>query len=184
MAAMFSRVWQYLEAIAEAFVADDALRRGAAISFYAVTSIGPVLFIVVSVAGLVFGEDAARGAVSEQLRELMGKEAADLVQRAVQSVSGRSNDIIATIIGVITLLITASGVFGEMRSALNTIWKADTKGTTISRLIRARAASLGLVVALGLLLLISLVISTVISALPDSIMARLPAIPTCLHTPL
>ena len=64
---MFGRIWQYLRAIAEAFVADDALSRGASISFYTVTSIGPVLFIVVAIAGLVFGEDAARGAVSEQL---------------------------------------------------------------------------------------------------------------------
>ena len=171
---MFGRIWQYLQAIVEAFVEDGALSRGASISFYSVTSIGPVLFIVVAIAGLVFGEDAARGAVSEQLSALMGKEAADLVQRAVQSASGKSTGIIATVIGVITLLITASGVFGEMRSALNTIWKVESPGTTISRLVRARAASLGLVVALGLLLLISLVISALISALPDSIVAQLP----------
>ena len=171
---MVGRISQYLRAIVEAFVADDALSRGAAISFYAVTSLGPVLFIVVAIAGLVFGEDAARGALSEQLSALMGKEAADLVQRAVQSASGKSTGIIATVIGVITLLMTASGVFGEMQSALNTIWKAESPHTTISRLVRARAASLGLVAALGFLLLISLVISALISALADYINARLP----------
>jgi membrane protein len=178
---MFGRIWQYLQAIAEAFVADDALSRGASISFYTVTSIGPVLFIVVAIAGLVFGEDAARGAVSEQLSSLMGKEAADLVQRAVQSASGKSTGIVATVIGVITLLITASGVFGEMQSALNKIWKAESRGTTISRLVRARAASLGLVAALGFLLLVSLVISALISALADYINARLPFGALVLH---
>jgi membrane protein len=171
---MFGRIWQYLQAVTEAFVADDALSRGASISFYTVTSMGPVLFIVVAIAGLVFGEDAARGAVSEQLSALMGKETADLVQRVLRSASGKSTGIIATVIGVITLLVTASGVFGEMQSALNTIWKAESHGTTISRLVRARAASLGLVAALGFLLLVSLVASALISALADYIDAWLP----------
>jgi membrane protein len=85
---MFSRIWEYLQAIVEAFVADDALSRGASISFYTVTSIGPVLFIVVAIAVLVFGEDAARGAVSEHLSELMGKDTADLVQKVVQNAAG------------------------------------------------------------------------------------------------
>jgi membrane protein len=171
---MFRRIWEYLRAIVEAFVADDALSRGASISFYTVTSIGPVLFIVVAIAGLAFGEDAARGAVSEQLSDLMGKDTAELVQKAVQSASGTSTGIIASIIGVITLVVTASGVFGEMQSALNAIWKAEPHGSTISRLVRARAASLGLVAALGFLLLVSLVISALLSALANYINAQLP----------
>jgi membrane protein len=171
---MFNRIWRYLQAVVEAFIADDALSRGASISFYTVTSIGPVLFIVVAIAGLVFGEDAARGAISQQLGALMGKEAADLVERAVQSASGKSTGIIASVIGVVTLLITASGVFGEMQSALNKIWKAQPQGATISRLVRARIASLGLVAALGFLLLVSLVVSALLSALADYIDTRLP----------
>ena len=112
---MFGRIWQYLQAIVEAFVADDALSRGASISFYAVTSLGPVLFIVVAIAGLAFGEDAARGAVSEQLSALMGRETADMVQKAIQSASDKSTGIIGSAIGIITLVITASGVFGCSR---------------------------------------------------------------------
>ena len=164
---MFGRIWEYLQAIVEAFVADDALSRGASISFYTVTSIGPVLFIVVAIAGLAFGEDASRGAVSEQLSDLMGKDTADLVQKAVQSAAGKSTGIIASIIGAITLVVTASGVFGEMQSALNAIWKTEPHGSTISRLVRARAASLGLVAALGFLLLVSLVVSALLSALTN-----------------
>lgn len=171
---MFSRVRQYLQAILEAFIADDALSRGASISFYTVTSIGPVLFIVVAIAGLAFGEDAARGAVSGQLSDLMGKESAAMVQKALQSASDKSTGIVASIIGVVTLIITASGVFGEMQSALNVIWKAEPHGSTISRLVRARAASLGLVATLGFLLLVSLVISALLSALASYINARLP----------
>jgi membrane protein len=171
---MFGRIWQYLQAIMEAFVADDALSRGASISFYAVTSLGPVLFIVVAIAGLAFGEDAARGAVSEQLSDLMGRATADVVQSAIQSASGKSTGIMGTVIGVIMLAITPSGVFGEMQSALNVIWKAEPPASTISQLVRARAVSLGLVAALGFLLIVSLVVSALLSALAGYINTLLP----------
>jgi membrane protein len=170
---MFGRIWQLLSDSVQAFIADDALSRGASISFYTITSIGPVLFIVVAIAGIAFGEDAARGAIAVQLRDLMGRESADLVQTAVES-AGKSSGIFASVVGAITLFITASGVFGEMQSALNMIWKAQPKGTTISRLVRARAASLGLVAALGFLLLVSLVISALLSGLGTHIDAVLP----------
>ena len=97
-----------------------------------------------------------------------------MLQTAVKSASGKSSGILATVIGVITLLVTASGVFGEMQSSLNVIWKAKPEGSTISRLVRARAASLGLVAALGFLLMVSLVMSAAITALGTFINAYLP----------
>jgi len=171
---MFGRICRLLRDSVQAFIADDALSRGASISFYTITSIGPVLFIVVAIAGLAFGEDAARGAIASQLSELMGRASADLVQTALQSASGKSSGILASVVGATTLLITASGVFGEMQSALNAIWKAQPQGTTVSRLVWARAASLGLVAALGFLLLVSLVISAILSGLSSYISAVLP----------
>lgn len=171
---MFGQIWRLLRDSVEAFIADDALSRGAAISFYTATSIGPVLFIVVAIAGLAFGEDAARGAIASQLSGLMGRESADLVQTTVLSASGKSSGILASVVGTAALLITASGVFGEMQSALNAIWKTQPQGTTVSRLVRARAASLGLVAALGFLLLVSLVISAILSGLTSYINAVLP----------
>ena len=177
---MFGRIWRLLSDSVQAFVADDALSRGASISFYTITSMGPVLFIVVAIAGLAFGEDAARGAVAVQLRDLMGRESADLVQAAVQS-AGRSSGILASVVGAITLLVTASGVFGEMQSALNMIWKVQPQGTTISRLVRARAASLGLVAALGFLLLVSLVVSAILSGFGSHLDAALPFGALILH---
>ena len=171
---MFGRIWRLLRDSVQAFIDDEALTRGASISFYTITSIGPVLFIVVAIAGLAFGEDAARGAIASQLSELMGRASADLVQTAVQSASGKSSGILASVLGATTLLITASGVFGEMQSALNAIWKTQRRGTTVTRLVRARAASLGLVAALGFLLLVSLVISAILSGLSRYINAVLP----------
>ncbi len=172
---MLGNVWLLIKQSVSAFIDDEALTRGAAIAFYTVTSIGPVLFIVVAIAGLVFGEDAARGAISDQLGGLMGQQGSELLQTAIQNASQRSSGMLAAVVGIGTLIITASGVFTEMQQTLNVIWRAEPSGTTISRLIRARALSLGLVGALGFLLLVSLVISTLLSALSDYINAYLPA---------
>ena len=171
---MFGTAWNLVKESVNAFVDDEALTRGAAIAFYTVISIGPVLFIVVALAGLVFGEDAAQGAISRQLGSLMGQQSADLIQTVIQNAAERSAGFLAAAIGIITLVITASGVFTEMQYTLNIIWRAEPRGTTLSRLIRARATSLALVGTLGFLLLVSLVVSTLISALSSYINAYLP----------
>jgi membrane protein len=166
--------WGIIKDTAYAFIADEALSRGAAIAFYTATSLAPVLLIVVAIAGLVFGHDAAQNAITGQLSELMGNQTAQLLQTAVASASKKSSGAIATMVGLVTLILTASGVFGEMQSALNAIWKAEPAGTTITRLIRARAVSLGLVAALGFLLLVSLVVSTFLTAFGNQLNAVLP----------
>jgi membrane protein len=147
------------------FIADDALSRGAAIAYYTVTSMAPVLLIVIAIAGFVFGTEAAQGAIVEQLSGMMGAQSAEMVQSMIQSAGNRGAGTIATIVGIVALLITASGVFGEMQAALNVIWKAEPKEGTVSRLVRARLASLGLVVTLGFLLMVSLVVSAALKAL-------------------
>jgi membrane protein len=166
--------WTLLKDAVLAFIDDEALSRGAAMAFYAVTALAPVMLIVISIAGIAFGEDAARNALTGQFQSLMGKQSADLLQSAVEAAGKESSGIIGTAVGVVTLLITASGVFGEMQSALNTIWKSAPAGATVSRLIRARIASLGLVAALGFLMIISLVISAALNALSYYINAILP----------
>jgi membrane protein len=171
---MVKFVWALLRDTVMAFVDDGALSRGASIAFYTVTSIAPVLVIVVAIAGLAFGEDAARGAIVSELSGLMGHQSAELLQSAIKSASSTSSGIIATLIGLAVLLVSASGVFGEMQTALNAIWKAEPRGTTVTRLIRARIVSLGLVAALGFLLLVSLAISTVLAALGQYVDAVLP----------
>jgi membrane protein len=167
-------MWKLLKSTVLAFIEDDALSRGAAIAFYTVTSIAPILLIVVAIAGLVFGREAAQGAITAQLGGLMGQQTADMLQTAVASAAGKSSGILATLIGIATVIATASGVFGEMQSALNAIWKAKPEGTTVSRLIRARAASLGLVAALGFLLIVSLVVSAALTAFGNYLNSILP----------
>jgi membrane protein len=171
---MFSAAWKMLKDTVLAFIDDEALSRGAAIAFYTVTSIAPVLLIVIAIAGLALGRDAAQNALTGQLTGLMGQQIAEVLQTAIASASGKSSGIVATIIGIITLIVTASGVFGEMQTSLNVIWKAEPKGITVSRLIRARAASLGLVAALGFLLMVSLVVSTGLTAFGNYLDSILP----------
>jgi membrane protein len=167
-------MWKLAKDTVLAFFEDEALSRGAAIAFYTVTSLAPVLLIVIAIAGLVFGKDAAQGAILAQLTTLMGKQTADVLQTALTSAADTSSGVLATLIGIGTLVATASGMFGEMQTGLNKIWKAKPKSGTVSRLIRARAASLGLVAALGFLLIVSLVVSAGLTALGSYLDSVLP----------
>lgn len=169
-----ARIFSMARLSVTGFIADEGLTRGASIAFYTITSIAPVLLIVVAIAGLVFGRDAATGAIVDQFSALIGHDSAQLLQTAVNNASAIKQGVIASIVGVVTLIVTASGVFGEMQSALNVVWKAEPKTGTISRLVRARAASLGLVAALGFLLLVSLVVSAALTAFGNSLDAVLP----------
>jgi membrane protein len=169
-----SEFWGLPKQAVLSFIDDEALSRGAAIAFYTVTSIAPILLIVVAIAGLVYGREAAQKAITTQLSGLMGQQTAQLLETAVANASDQSSGILATLIGVATLIATASGTFGEIQSALNAIWKAKPEGTTVSRLIRARAASLGLVVTLGFLLVVSLAASAALTAFGHRLDAVLP----------
>ena len=170
----FRQVVGLIRRAAEGFFADRALSHAAAMAFYAATSLAPILLIVVAVAGLVVGNEAAEVALTAQLSGLMGPQSADLLQAALRGASDDTNNVLATIVGLITLLVAASGVFGEMQTSLNTIWKIESPAFSLKGLVRARAASLGLVAALGFLLLVSLAASAAISGLTDVINARLP----------
>src|SRR3954468_21944964 len=119
--------WTLLRETVAGFIDDNALSHGAAMAFYAVTSLAPILLIVVAIAGLAFGNDAAQLALSAQISGLMGPESADLFKTALASASSKSAGTWATIVGLITLLVTASGVFGEMQATLNTIWKMKAR---------------------------------------------------------
>jgi membrane protein len=163
---MTINIWQLCRATVEEFVADNALSRGAAIAYYTVTSLAPVLLIVIAIAGLVFGQAAAQGAIVGELSGMMGSTSADVLQSMIESAGHPRSGTVATLIGIVTLLATASGVFGEIQSALNAIWKIEPRSSgTVSRLVRARLASLGLVATLGFLLLVSLVISAGLQAI-------------------
>ena len=163
---MFGKLWDVLKDTASGFSNDEVMSRAAAIAYFTIFSIAPLLLIVIAIAGLVFGHDAAQAAIMGQFTGLMGKSSGEALQSMLQSAGSQSqkSGTIATIIGIVTLLITASGAFGEIQSALNKIWKAEPKAG-LTRLVRARIASMGLVMTLGFLLVVSLAVSAGLAAI-------------------
>lgn len=158
----------------EAYIQDEAITRGAAIAFYAVTAMGPVLFIIVTVASFGFGPEAAQGAVAHQLRPLMSRESAQVVQLAIRDARGNPSGIFGSLVGFCALIVTASGMFGEMESALNKIWQVPPKGFALRSLLVERATSLVLVIGLGVLLLVSMGFTAAVTALSRYIDAHTP----------
>ena len=145
---------------------DYAPSMGAALSYYTVFSLAPLLLIVVSVAGLVFGEDAVRGELFGQLQGLMGADAAKAVQSLLAGASKPAHGVLGTAIGIAVLLFGATTVFGELQDDLDRIWRAPPrKGVGWWSLLRARLLSFGMILALAFLLMVSLVVGAVISAL-------------------
>jgi len=148
-----------------AFIDDNALSRGAAIAFYAVVAIAPVLFVASAIAGLFLGPKAASAAVGYQLRKMMSAQSADLVQNAIIHARGIHHSIQGSLVGLIALIVTTSGVFTEMEDALNVIWKAPRHESYLFQLLRGRVLSLALVVLLGFLFMVSLVVAAGIGVL-------------------
>ncbi len=176
---MLRTIWTLLKDSVMGYIEDDALSRGAAIAYYTIFSIAPVLVIVIAIAGLVYGHEAARGAIVGQLQGMVGRDGAEAIQAMIASASNRNSGIRATVLGIGTLLIMATAVFSEMQTGLNVIWKAAPNPhhtSTVTRLVRARAASLGLVCALGFLLMVSLAASAGIAALAHMLQRILPDI--------
>ena len=161
---MLSRTRKLFESTVENYIASDGLTRGAAIAFYSVTSLIPVLVIVIAIAGVIFGESAARGAIASELVTLIGADSAKLIQGAIESAYYSGSNGFAIVLGALILVLTVSGVFAELQSALNAIWKVEDQSFSILRLMRGRVASIGLVIGLGFLLLVSLVIDGGINA--------------------
>jgi membrane protein len=159
--------WTLVKQAASAWLDDYAPSMGAALSYYTVFSLAPILLIVIAVAGLVFGQDAARGALFEQLNGLMGADAAKAVEGMLSSVSKPSHGVMATVVGIVVLLIGATTVFGELQDALDRIWRvpAKDKPSGVWGLVRARFLSFGMILGIAFLLMVSLVVGTAVSAL-------------------
>jgi membrane protein len=143
-----------------AFIEDNALSRGAAIAFYSVTAIAPVLFITTTVAGLFLGPEAASSAVRYQLVRVMSPQSADMVQFAIIHARRASHTLAGSIIGVLALIFTASGVFTEIEDALNVIWDAPRNQSYFYQIVRGRLMGLALVIALGFLLMVSMIFAS------------------------
>jgi membrane protein len=156
-----------LKQAVSAWQSDYAPSMGAALAYYTLFSIAPLLLIVISVAGMVFGDAAARGEISEQLAGLMGTEGAAAVESLLQNAHRPARGAVATAAGLAVLLLGATSVFGELQNALDRIWRAPQKKQMSGwwSLLRSRLLSFGMILALAFLLMVSLVASAALAAL-------------------
>ena len=166
--------WQISKDTVSEFMEDGVPRLAAALAYYAMFSLGPLLVIVIAVAGLFLEKGAVRQEVIQQVQSMIGPKAAETVQ-SMFSTQQHQSSVIATILGTIALLFGASGVFGQLQDALNTIWEVKPKpGQGIWGFIRNRFLSFGMVLGIGFLLLVSMVITTVLEAFSGQINHWLP----------
>jgi membrane protein len=160
-------IWRLVKTAVESWVNDYAPSMGAALAYYTMFSIAPLLLIVISIAGLIFGAEAARGEIFAQLQGLMGSQGAAAIQSLLESVSKPAESVTATLIGGVLLLIGATTVFGELQDALDRIWRAPRRRDTggIWSLLRSRLLSFGMIMGIGFLLMVSLVVSAALAAI-------------------
>jgi len=159
--------WRSLfKRVATSWLDDYVPSMGAALAYYTMFSLAPLLLIVVSVSGLVFGEDAARGEIQAQLQDLMGESGAGAVQGLLASVREPAEGLTATAVGLLLLLVGATTVFAELQDALDRIWRIPGRQRQSGwlTLVRARLMAFGLILAVGFLLIVSLVTSALLAA--------------------
>lgn len=148
------------------FHEDKAPRLGAALAYYTIFSIGPLLLIAVAMAGIFLGQEAARGQVSAELGKIFGSQMSKSLEEMIEAAAKPKSGMLATILGVITLILGASGVFGQLKDALNTIWNVEPKKAGgVTGFIKQRFLSMAMVLGIGFLLLVSLVFDAAISAM-------------------
>jgi membrane protein len=161
------QILNLVKATFSAWIDDHAPSMGAALAYYTVFSIAPLLLIVISIAGLIFGIEVARGEIIAQLQGLMGNTGALVVQGLLESVSKPTESVTAAIIGVVLLMIGATTVFVELQDDLNRIWRVPkrTKDAGLFGLIRSQVLSFAMILGIGFLLIVSLIFSAALAAL-------------------
>lgn len=154
---------------------DKASRLAAALSYYAIFSIGPVILVIIAIAGLVFGEQAARGELVGQIEGAVGPQAAQTIQGILEALNQRESGIIATVIGVATLILGAVGLFEQLQGSLNTIWEVQpTQGRGVMGMVKDRLIAFSMVLLIGLLLVASLVVTAALALVTSQFAGLVP----------
>jgi membrane protein len=178
----FTESWEVLKESGSEFMEDKAMQQGAALAFFSILSMAPLLVISIAVAALVFDAQTAREQLVSQLTELVGPEGGEAIKTMLDNAQQPETGTLAAVLGIVTLLFGASGVFGQLQDALNTIWEVKPKeGQGIWGFIRNRFLSLTMVLGTGFLLLVSLILSTMISGLGTYLETVVPGMEAIWH---
>ena len=182
MKAKLKTIWKFVRTVIDEWIDDKAPKLGASLSFFTMFSLAPLLLIVISIAGLLFGTDEAMNSIIVQINDLIGKQGAEIVKTALKNSHNTSSGIIAIVLSLVTLVISATAAFIELQDSLNTIWKVKAKSNRnfIEAFLKDRLHSFALVIAVGFLLLVSLIISAVLSAVSSYFSQKFVSIPAVL----
>ena len=163
---IFSKSWYLLKNTFLQFIEDDAIKLSAALSYYTIFALPPLLIIIITICGLFFGEEAVTGQLYGQINELVGNDAAKQIQEAIKNVQLSDSNVFVTVFGIIMLLIGASGVFAEIQSSINYIWGLRAKPNKgLKKFIQNRLMSFSMIVSVGFLMLVSLMLNAVLDIL-------------------
>ena len=173
---MAREFWNVLKSALRGWWKEDIPHLGAAISYYTLFALSPILVVAIAIAGLAFGAEAVRGEIVGQIEGLVGHQGAVAVQAMLKGASQHSSGILATVIGLVTLFLGATGLFLELQTALNIVWRVRPDPESgVRGLVLQRLVSFGLVIGVGFLLLVSLVVSAGLAALDTYFGHRFPA---------
>src|SRR5437867_7342744 len=171
-----SRTLDFLREVATEWRDDDALIQGAALAYYALFAMAPLLVLIIAVAGLVLGRTAAQGRLVEQIQGLMGPDGAHVVEGMIEHVSSPASGIAATVGSLVTILLGASSVVGQLRTSLNRIWNVRAAPAGVRGMVRQRLVALGLIVGIGGLMLVSVTLSAVLAAVREMLATHVPVL--------
>ncbi|NEU70118.1 YihY/virulence factor BrkB family protein [Spirosoma agri] len=173
----WASAWNILRDAANGFLDDRCLKLSAALAYYTIFSLAPLLVLMIALAGIFLGEEAIRGQIFGQINGLVGNQAAKQIQDMIKSVGLSGKSSTALVIGIVTLLIGATSIFVEIQDSVNLIWRVKAKPKQgWLKLLKDRLLSSSLVVSLGFLLLVSLVVNGVVLALSDQLTRFLPGL--------
>jgi membrane protein len=169
-------LWNVVRTAGEKWFEVNAPRLGASLAYYTIMSLAPLLVISIAVAALIFGRDAVEGQVVWQISNLVGEQGGQFIQAILKSAAEPASGILASVIGLAVLLFSASGVFVELRDSLNIVWGAKApEGGGLKGMVRYRLSAFVLVLAIGFLLMVSLLMSAAIAAAGKLVSGYLPA---------
>lgn len=168
--------WHLLKESYESWNSNDPWARSAIIAYYTLFSLPSLLIIIVSIAGYFFGREAVQGRITGQIAEFIGKDSAVIVENMISNAALSGNSTLTIIFGVLMLLFGATGVFFQLKKAMNNIWNVAEKEDTYFRMFMDRVISFGMILVMGFLMLLALIVSAIIRMLSDYIESYAPAL--------
>ena len=157
--------FSYIKQVFKEFSGDDILKYSASLAYYTVFSLAPLLIVIISICGVLFGREAIQGHIYGQIKDLVGPNAAEQIQESIKNIHLTGNSFFASVVSIIVLIIGATGIFGEIQDSLNKIWGLRVKTRkTWWKLILTRLLSFSLILSIGFVMMVSLLLNALVSA--------------------